>query len=209
MHRVYAAYGQPALAERAVAALKATGFSGEDLSLVGSRDYVEDRRHRRLAARAGPEPLTRKADHEDVHLATRLEQPTPAEVELEEEAGIMNSALTGATVGLLLSFISGVGLLFVPNPIGIPAVLAGWALGGTAVATFGGAMAGGMLGRLRGAGVPESVVWSYQDTIDCGGCIVIVECSRERDERLAQTILAESGGSNVVAFGGPVLVQAI
>jgi len=195
MHRVYAAFDQPALAEEAVASLVANGFSGGDVSLVGTREFVVERRGRTADA--------------DVHLGTRLEQPTPEEVEIEAEAVVMNNALTGASVGLLLSFISGISLLFVPNPTAVPAVLAAWALGGTAVATVGGAMAGGLLTVLRGAGIPESVAWSYQETIDNGGCVVIVECTRERDEKAAQAALADSGGSNVVAFGGPVLVQAI
>lgn len=133
-------------ADQAITELRQSGFSMDHVSVI-SKD------HDRVAGMETTERVGNKADD-----------------------GAKAGAATGGAVGGVGGLLVGLGLLAIPG-IG-PVMLAGAA--GTAIATALsgaaiGAAAGGLGGALIGLGIPEGEAKRYNDAVNEGGYLVVVE----------------------------------
>jgi hypothetical protein len=109
------------------------------------------------------------------------------------DEGAATGAATGAALGGLGGLLVGLGALAIP---GIGPVMAGGALA-TALATTAtggaiGAAAGGLTGALVGLGIPEERARYYNDRVNHGDYLVMLDGSDE-ELRRAQPILARHG----------------
>ena len=91
----------------------------------------------------------------------------------------------GAAIGGGAGLLAGLGLLAIPG-LG-PVVAVGWLLA-TAVGAAGGALAGGIIGALVDAGVPEQDAHVYSETVRRGGTLLTVRTTSS-NEAAAQAAL--------------------
>jgi hypothetical protein len=143
-------------AERAVAALEATGIAHDNISLVApNADKARDHRG---------------ADGETAGEAAA------------DDAG--KGAVAGGVLGAAGGVLAGLGLLAIPG-LG-PVVAAGWlvstAVGAVAGAAAGGA-AGGLVGALTHAGVSESDANVYAEGVRRGGTLVSAKVNEDSAAR--------------------------
>lgn len=107
--------------------------------------------------------------------------------------GAKAGATTGAAVGGLGGLLVGLGVLAIPG-LG-PIVAGGAAATALATALSGGALgaaAGGIVGGLVGLGIPENRAKVYNDRLERGDYLVIVDGS-EAEVRQAETLLKRRG----------------
>lgn len=159
-------------AEAAVRELHSSGFPMNQISLVGKHTPGE--------ARIG-----------DVADRTMTDE------------GAKGGAATGAALGGLGGLLVGLGALAIP---GIGPVIAGGALA-TALATTvaGGAIgaaAGGLTGALVGLGIPDDRARFYNDRVNRGDYLVMVD-GTEDEIRRAETILSRRGIQDWAIFDAP------
>ncbi|MGE5658186.1 MAG: general stress protein [Actinomycetota bacterium] len=165
--------------ERGVNALRQAGFSMNDISVVAREAGQDDRI---AGANVSDKPsLGNKAEEGAV-------------------TGVAAGGLLGGLTGLLI----GVGALALP---GIGPVMAAGALA-TALATTAagagiGAAAGGLLGTLVGLGIPEERARLYQDRIEHGYYLVMVEGTPGEVAR-AETILRNQGIQDLSTYNAPM-----
>jgi hypothetical protein len=119
------------------------------------------------------------------------------------DEGAKTGAGTGAALGGLGGLLVGLGALAIP---GIGPVLAGGALA-TALATTAaggaiGAAAGGLTGALVGLGIPDDQAHFYNDRVNRGDYLVMVD-GTEDEIRRADTILSRHGVQNWNIFDAP------
>lgn len=159
-------------AETALRDLRDSGFSMNQISLVGKHTSGEPR--------IG-----------DVSDRTMTDE------------GAKGGAATGAALGGLGGLLVGLGALAIP---GIGPVLAGGALA-TALATAAtggaiGAAAGGLTGALVGLGIPDDRARFYNDRVNRGDYLVMVD-GTEDEIRRADTILSRDGIQDWGIFDAP------
>lgn len=99
----------------------------------------------------------------------------------------------GGALGGLAGLLAGVGALAIP---GIGPIVAA----GPLAAALSGAVAGGVAGGLIDLGIPEQEGRRYEDELKQGNALAIIEASGDKVE-LAQSILKESGASEVQVYG--------
>jgi hypothetical protein len=119
------------------------------------------------------------------------------------DEGAKAGAGTGAALGGLGGLLVGLGALAIP---GIGPVLAGGALA-TALATTAaggaiGAAAGGLTGALVGLGIPDDRAHYYNDRVNRGDYLVMVD-GTEDEIRRADTILSRHGIQDWAIFDAP------
>lgn len=176
--RVVGVASNRAEAERAVSDLRRAGILMQDVSVVAREVRGEDRI-------AGAQVTDKPA------LGNKAEEGAVA--------GVTAGGLLGGLTGLLV----GVGALAIP---GIGPVMAAGALA-TALATTAagagiGAAAGGLLGTLVGLGIPEERARIYQDRIEHGYYLVMVE-GTAGDAARAETILRNDGLQDIYLYDAP------
>lgn len=176
--RAVGVFSNRAQAERAVKELRRAGFSMEDVSVVG-RDVSQDERI------AGA-PVT----------------DTPMLGNKAEE-GAATGVAAGGILGGLTGLLVGVGALVIP---GIGPVMAAGALAtalATAVAGAGiGAAAGGLVGTLVGLGIPEERARLYQDRLEHGYYLVMVE-GTPGEIALAESVLQNNRVQDLSVYNAP------
>jgi hypothetical protein len=109
------------------------------------------------------------------------------------DEGAKTGAATGGAVGGLTGLLVGLGTLAIPG-IG-PVMLAGAAATALATTVAGGAIgaaAGGLAGALIGLGIPEDRARMYNDHVENGGYLVIVDGTVAEVSR-AETLLKHAG----------------
>jgi hypothetical protein len=119
------------------------------------------------------------------------------------DEGAKGGAATGAALGGLGGLLVGLGALAIP---GVGPVLAGGALA-TALATAAtggaiGAAAGGLTGALVGLGIPDDRARFYNDRVNRGDYLVMVD-GTEDEIRRADTILSRHGIQDWGIFDAP------
>ncbi|MDX2150935.1 MAG: hypothetical protein SFV54_09385 [Bryobacteraceae bacterium] len=102
-----------------------------------------------------------------------------------ENIGADSKAGTGAAIGGLAGFAAGVVALAIP---GIGAILAAGPFAAGLVGAGLGAAAGGLIGKLREAGVPESEAGCYCEAVRRGGILVAVNTTEADAERVSQVL---------------------
>ncbi len=119
------------------------------------------------------------------------------------DEGAKTGAATGGALGGLGGLLVGLGALAIP---GIGPVLAGGALA-TALATAAaggaiGAAAGGLTGALVGLGIPDEKAHLYNDRVNRGDYLVMVD-GTEQEIRRAEAILSRRGIQDWAIFDAP------
>lgn len=154
-------------AENALHELKASGFNMDHVSVI-ARDADHDKK---IAGAETTKGMGNKAD---------------------KGAGV--GAVSGGALGGLTGLLVGLGTLAIPG-VG-PIMLAGAAATTLATAAAGtaiGAASGGLLGGLVGLGIPEREAKIYNDRVDRGEYLVLVDGSDEEIRR-AETSLNHQNG---------------
>lgn len=104
------------------------------------------------------------------------------------DEGTARGAALGGAAGGAAGLLAGLGLVAIPG-IG-PVVAVGW-LASTLVGASAGVLAGGLIGALTDAGVPENDAGYYAETVRRGGAIVSVRVG-DADTAMVREIM-ESG----------------
>jgi len=172
--RAVGTFSNHAEAENALYELRDSGFSMENISVVG-------------------QDIDRNSN---IGGATGHDRLSDLEKDNKAEEGVKTGAVSGGTLGGLTGLLVGLGLVAIPG-IG-PVMLAGAAATTLATTLSGGAIGaatGSILGGLVGLGIPEDRARIYSDRIDRGDYLVIVAGS-EKDIQLAQSILSPRGINN-------------
>lgn len=154
-------------AEAALQELRTAGFNMDNVSVVGKH-----------------------ADHNDQIAGVEMSDRATGN---KADEGAKAGAATGGALGGLTGLLVGLGALAIP---GIGPVIAGGALA-TALATTAaggaiGAAAGGLTGALVGLGIPEERAKFYNDRVNRGDYLVMVD-GTEDEIRRAQPILSRHG----------------
>lgn len=166
-HRAVGVFPHRRDAEAAIRELRDAGFNMDHVSVVGKDLDANDQI---AGAGVGTSATGNKADE-----------------------GAKAGAATGGVLGGLTGLLVGLGALAIP---GIGPVIAGGALA-TALATTAaggaiGAAAGGLTGALVGLGIPEEQARLYNDRVNRGDYLVMVDGTDE-EIRQAETILSRRG----------------
>lgn len=166
-HRAIGVFPHRRDAEAALTELRDAGFNMDDVSIVGKN---------------------LDSDHPIAGVETR-NRATGNKADDGAKAG----AATGGALGGLGGLLVGLGALAIP---GIGPVIAGGALA-TALATTAaggaiGAAAGGLTGALVGLGIPEEEALRYNDRVNRGDYLVMVDGTDDEIHR-AQAILSRHG----------------
>ncbi len=172
-HRAIGVFAHRRDAEAAVRELRDAGFNMSQISLVG------------------------KDVKDDASLEGNLTNRTKA------DEGAAAGAATGGALGGLTGLLVGLGALAIP---GIGPVIAGGALA-TALATTAaggaiGAAAGGLTGALVGLGVPDDRARVYNDRVNRGDYLVMVD-GTQAEIMQAETILSRRGIQDWAIFDAP------
>jgi hypothetical protein len=152
--------------ESALLEIKSSGFSMDNVSVVGRNAATEDR----VAGVEIHKSIDNKADE-----------------------GAVAGAVTGGTVGGITGLLVGLGTLAIPG-VG-PILLAGaaaTALATTLAGTAIGAGGASLLGALIGLGVPDNDAQIYSDRLEQGYYLIVVD-GTEAQVRHAGEILARKG----------------
>jgi predicted nucleic acid-binding protein len=166
-HRAIGVFPHRRDAEAALTELRASGFNMDHVSVVG-----------------------KNADHHDQIAGVEMSDRTKGN---KADEGAKGGAAGGAALGGLGGLLVGLGALAIP---GIGPVIAGGALS-TALATAAaggaiGAAAGGIGGALVGLGIPEERARFYNDRVNRGDYLVMVD-GTEDEIRRAEAILSRHG----------------
>ena len=187
------------------------------------RDYVaagtsgRDPNHRYRAVGVFPHHRDAEAAVRELHNSgfpmsqiSLVGKHTPGEARIGDVAdrtmtdeGAKGGAATGAALGGLGGLLVGLGALAIP---GIGPVIAGGALA-TALATTAaggaiGAAAGGLTGALVGLGIPDDRARFYNDRVNRGDYLVMVD-GTEDEIRRAETLLSRRGIQDWAIFDAP------
>ncbi|MBW7456323.1 general stress protein [Paenibacillus sepulcri] len=100
------------------------------------------------------------------------------------ETGFAAGATTGGVVGGVTGLLAG--LFLIPIP-GIGPILAAGPIAATLTGLAVGAGAGGIVGGLIGLGIPEDEAKEYNDYVDSGKILVMVDSDAQRDLRAYDT----------------------
>jgi hypothetical protein len=149
---------------------------------VFSTPNVEAARTVMQAARAAGVP------EEDISLIARSDIELEATPEQHKEAGsdFYPAALRGVVGGGAVGLLAGLVAVAIP-PVGIT-------VAGVAGLTVAGALTGGWTGALVGASVPDPVRRKFEEEIEAGRVLVVLDGDKEQLVR-AEPALARAGGT--------------
>ncbi|MFC5650499.1 general stress protein [Paenibacillus solisilvae] len=98
--------------------------------------------------------------------------------------GTATGMATGGVLGGITGLLAGIGLLAIP---GIGPILAAGPIVATLTGAVAGAGAGGLVGGLIGLGIPEDEAHAYNDYVNDGRILVLVDSRAERDHSVYDT----------------------
>jgi hypothetical protein len=104
-------------------------------------------------------------------------------VEVEEDVDMQDAVGFGAVVGTLGGLVVGLAAIGIPG-VG-PAITAG-TIGATLLSAGVGAAAGGLIGALVEAGIPDEEAEMYAEGVRRGGTLIVVETTEARAEEAAE-----------------------
>lgn len=106
------------------------------------------------------------------------------ETETKAEAGLATGAATGGVLGGVTGLLLGIGALAIP---GIGPIIAAGPIVATLTGAAVGAGAGGLVGGLIGLGIPENEAKDYDNYVNDGKILVLVESDSTRDPKAYET----------------------
>lgn len=124
-------------------------------------------------------------DHEEIE---RIEQET----DMDTAEGMASGAATGGVLGGVAGLLIGLGALTIP---GIGPILAAGPIAATFTGAIVGAGAGGLAGGLVGYGVPEEDARHYDERVNEGAILVLVDESTGRGAEI-YNIFRKNNASN-------------
>ncbi|CAM4281276.1 general stress protein [Paenibacillus tarimensis] len=98
--------------------------------------------------------------------------------------GLAAGATAGGVLGGVTGLLAGVGALAIP---GVGPIIAAGPIAATLTGAAVGAGAGGLVGGLIGMGIPEEDAERYQNFVEEGRILVLVDADSERDEYAYET----------------------
>ncbi len=98
--------------------------------------------------------------------------------------GTVTGMATGGVIGGVTGLLAGIGLLAIP---GIGPILAAGPIAATITGLAVGAGAGGVVGGLIGLGIPEEEARQYNDYVNDGRILVMVDSDAERNRSVYDT----------------------
>jgi hypothetical protein len=111
------------------------------------------------------------------------------------DEGAISGAALGGIAGVLLSMLTTAGVMMIP---GLNLVVAGPIVAALA-GLGGGAVTGGIIGGLVGAGIPEHEAKIYESEIRNGGVLIAVEAIDDVQKDKIKTALKASDAYNIAA----------
>jgi uncharacterized membrane protein len=111
--------------------------------------------------------------------------------------GITTGAATGGLLGGLTGLLMGIGALAIP---GIGPIIAAGPLAATLAGAAIGAGSGGLVGGLIGLGIPEEEAKRYDNYVDEGHILVMVDVEGEEKEEEVRRIFAQYNSLNAEHF---------
>jgi len=115
--------------------------------------------------------------------------------ESKADEGAISGAALGGIAGVLLSMLTTAGVMMIP---GLNLVVAGPIVAALA-GLGGGAVTGGIIGGLVGAGIPEHEAKIYEGEIRNGGVLIAVEALDDVQKDKIKTALKASDAYNIAA----------
>lgn len=162
---IYASFEADDQAIKAAGALLDYGVKNEDLTIISQG--TESALH--------AYGIKASSNHDDDDDLDAAEATAKKGISTTTPADAAAGAAKGAGIGLATGVIAGLASLFIP---GIGLVLGGGALaaalGGAALTTGAGILAGGVTGYLKDQGIPEEQIVAYNNVVSQGGAIVAV-----------------------------------
>ncbi|UUZ82428.1 general stress protein [Paenibacillus sp. P26] len=98
--------------------------------------------------------------------------------------GVAAGAATGGVLGGIAGLLAGIGALTIP---GVGPILATGPIAATLTGAAVGAGAGGLVGGLIGLGIPEDEAKRYNDYVNQGNILVLVDSHPDRDRAVYDT----------------------
>ncbi|OUC16415.1 MAG: signal transduction histidine kinase (STHK), LytS [Alkalinema sp. CACIAM 70d] len=170
LNRAVGVFPSAITTENALTELRNSGFTMDRVSVIAQNlDRLDDR------------PLVGDTRLEEIKETTHVDE------------GAKAGAATGGAVGGLMGLLVGLGTLAIPG-VG-PIMLAGAAATAIATTLAGGAIGaatGGLVGGLIGLGIPEERAKLYNDYVNRGQYLVIVD-GTDAEIRQAEEILKRRG----------------
>ncbi|MEK4355005.1 hypothetical protein BSK65_07795 [Paenibacillus odorifer] len=111
--------------------------------------------------------------------------------------GIATGAATGGLLGGLTGLLMGIGALAIP---GIGPIIAAGPLAATLAGAAIGAGSGGLVGGLIGLGIPEEEAKRYDNYVDEGHILVMVDVEGEQKEEEVKRIFVQHNSLNTDRF---------
>jgi len=152
------------------------------------------------ASRAIEELKRRGCRTEDISIIARNKAD---EETLRDESGTVapegmaTGAATGGLLGGVTGLLMGIGALAIP---GIGPIIAAGPLAATLAGAAIGAGSGGLVGGLIGLGIPEEEAESYDNYVDEGHILVMVDVEGEQKEQEVKQIFTKYNSLNAERF---------
>lgn len=115
----------------------------------------------------------------------------------QAQEGIATGAATGGLLGGLTGLLMGIGALAIP---GIGPIIAAGPLAATLAGAAIGAGSGGLVGGLIGLGIPEEEAKRYDNYVDEGHILVMVDVEGEQKKEEVKRIFAQYNSLNADRF---------
>jgi len=179
-------------AEKAVHALRDHGVDKDSISILALADDGSGKMSNLEEGERAPAP------GKDDGISTT----TPGDAAKGAAEGAAWGAGLGLAAALATVFIPGFGLVAAGGALAT-------ALGGTAIATAGGAVTGGVLGYLMDLGVPDQVAHDYSEAIKKGGVLVSVHDTDDASYAEIAQVLTKYNGRNAGNYNGATTGGAI
>ncbi|GED12178.1 general stress protein [Aneurinibacillus migulanus] len=106
------------------------------------------------------------------------------ETDTKLEEGLAAGATTGGVLGGLAGLLVGIGALAIP---GVGPIVAAGPIAATLGGAVVGAGAGGLVGALVGMGIPEDEAKEYEEYLNQGEILVMVDADAEREHHVYDT----------------------
>ncbi|MCM3782829.1 general stress protein [Neobacillus mesonae] len=127
------------------------------------------------ASRAIEQLMSRGYSNEEISVITRSKEDQRAiesETGTKAPEGIAAGAATGGVLGGVTGLLAGIGALAIP---GVGPILAAGPIAATLTGAAVGAGAGGLVGGLVGLGIPEDEAREYEQSVEEGRILVLVD----------------------------------
>lgn len=175
MATVVGVFSQHDQAEKAVRALRDSGFRENEIS-IAAKDQQ------------GGGSDRESGNSEGFGMEAASEGMTAV------DTNIGDGAAWGGALGGIAGLMASAGALAIP---GIGPILAA----GPLAATLSGAVAGGIAGGLIDMGIPETEGKRFEEDVKSGKALAIIECDQQKASQ-AESVLRENGADEVKVYDG-------